>query len=48
MEARGTGAVATSPHNNDGSSDISISLLLAPTVAMSFLTSDVHCYGGGT
>jgi hypothetical protein len=40
--------VATSPHNSDGLSDISGSLLLASIVAMSALTSDAHCYCGDT
>jgi hypothetical protein len=37
--ARGTNAVATSPHNSDGLSDISGSLLIALTVATGVLTS---------
>jgi hypothetical protein len=42
------GVVPTSPHNSDGSSDISNPLLLAPIVAMDALTSEACCYYGGT
>jgi hypothetical protein len=41
--ARGTRAISTSPNNNDGSSDISWSLLL-PFTVVTGMTSDDHYY----
>jgi hypothetical protein len=44
--ARGTRVVSTSPHSNDGLSDISGSLLLPPIVLMGYMTLDGRCYCG--
>jgi hypothetical protein len=41
---RGTRAVATSAHSNDGQSDISGPLLLPPTIATGSMTSEDRCY----
>jgi hypothetical protein len=46
MGARGTGVVATSPHNSDGPSNISGLLRLVPKVVMGFPTSAIHYYCG--
>jgi hypothetical protein len=44
MGARGTCADGTSAHNSDMPSNINESLLLPPTIAMCYMTSDDHGY----